>query len=347
MPEMPHDLDVHAHHGRHVATDKQMLHKRSWAASWPRFLLAIVLRLAGKAMFRIPTLSMALLCLCGSFVAAQQNAPPGASPHAMADAIIGPEKEADAQALAKIHVSAVDEQRIGKLATDAYLANLKRQGARVVTQGQDIEYLRQLVAKLQPMMTQQDRYPKIQVYLVLSDLCSARCFPGGHIVFFRGLLDSAKNEAALAGLVGHELSHLDRGHQTRRIKQTELFKRTTTIGFTRPPTTQQVFAVGRVMTRIWLQPFRPDLEKEADADGARWAYQAGYDCREFGNLFVQQAQQQGRSSMPVPAFFRSHPAGSERQKAILETYERLQMELPRGNLVVGEENLRRRAVAGT
>jgi hypothetical protein len=35
------------------------------------------------------------------------------------------------------------------------------------------------------------------------------------------------------------------------------------------------------MMRIWMQPFRPEFEAEADEDGARWAYLAGYDPREF------------------------------------------------------------------
>jgi hypothetical protein len=37
------------------------------------------------------------------------------------------------------------------------------------------------------------------------------------LVFFRGFLETAGNEAAVVGIVGHELSHLDRGHHLWRI----------------------------------------------------------------------------------------------------------------------------------
>ena len=37
--------------------------------------------------------------------------------------------------------------------------------------------------------------------------------PGGTLIFFRGILDFAGSEAALVGVIGHELSHLDHGHQ--------------------------------------------------------------------------------------------------------------------------------------
>ena len=54
-------------------------------------------------------------------------------------------------------------------------------------------------------MTNGKRYPSIQVNLVQSSDCEARTFPGGTIMFFRGLLELGGSEAAVAGIVGHEL----------------------------------------------------------------------------------------------------------------------------------------------
>jgi predicted Zn-dependent protease len=264
----------------------------------------------------------------------------------MFEAIFGAEGEVDAKILAGIEVSPREERQIGKQAVEAYLSQLKAHGLRVVRAGKDVEYLRSLVEKIHPLMSQRERYPQVEIVLVLSDRCDARCFPGGYLVFFRGLLEWPENEAALIGMVGHELAHLGRGHQTRRIQQMKLAERTFS-GRSDGMTPEKFFAVGGVMMRGMLRPFRPDYEREADLDGARWSYQAGYDCREMARLFLQHEQRNPAGGLPIPEFFRSHPTGADRHQAIMDEYERLQREKPREDLVKGEENLRARvAVPG-
>ena len=148
-------------------------------------------------------------------VAVSQDAaaaqPPWLDPQRMFEQVFGAEGEVNEQVLRKINVTADEERRIGRQTVDTYLRTLKAQRTRVVTRGRDIEYLRQLVDKIRPMMSDGARYPSIQLYLAMSDRVDARSFPGGYLVFFQGLLKAADNEAALIGIVGHELSHLDRG----------------------------------------------------------------------------------------------------------------------------------------
>ena len=290
---------------------------------------------------------LSLLCSTGAAPppVVPPQPPPWTDPQAMFDNLFGKEGDVDEKVLAEIEVSAREEQQVGKSAVEAYLADLKRQRLRVVERGKDIEYLRRLAERLHPMMDRRKRYPAIKVYLVLSDRCDARSFPGGHLVFFRGLLETADNEAALIGIVGHELSHLDRGHHTRRIKQMKLAERTFS-GRQGAISMDKSFAVGGVMMRAWLRPFRSDYEKEADMDGARWSYRAGYDCREMAKLFLKLHERSGNLKLPVPEFFRSHPAVPDRHRAIMEEYQRLQAEKPKDALHIGKENLRRRTVRG-
>lgn len=293
-------------------------------------------------MFPLGRRTVVLACalgICWSAESAGQRGdrvqPLWADPEAMFEAIFGEEGEVDAKTLAEIEVSPLEERQIGKQAVEAYLSQLKAQGLRVVRRGKDVEYLRSLVDRLHPLMSQRERYPEIEIALVLSDRCDARCFPGGYLVFFRGLLEFPENEAALIGMVGHELAHLDRGHQTRRIQQMKLAERTFS-GRSGAMTPEKFFAVGGVMMRGLLRPFRPDYEREADLDGARWSYEAGYDCREMARLFLQHEQRKAGRDLAIPEFFRSHPTGADRHQAIMKEYERLQRENPRDDLVKGE-----------
>jgi predicted Zn-dependent protease len=295
-------------------------------------------------VFRLRTLLLAaLVCASGPSGLSAAELPFWADPQAMFEKLLGPEGEADEQLLAEIEVSAGEERRIGKELVDAYLSELRRQGLGISSRGRDVAYLRQLVAKLHPRMEQRERYPAIEVWLAQSDRCDARSFPGGHLVFFRGLLESAGSEAALIGIVGHELSHLDRGHHTRRIQQFKLTEQTFSgRGGVMPR--DQFFATGMVMMRAWMRPFRIEYERQADLDGARWSYQAGYDCREMAQLFLRLHHRGDLVDLPVPEFLRSHPPATERHQAILQQYHRLQAEMPRDDLIIGQDSLRRRAI---
>ncbi len=266
---------------------------------------------------------------------------PFADPQAMFDAFFGEPTEEEKRQLARIDVSLREERRQGDAAVEAYLAYLQAQGIRVVSRGRDVEYLRELVESLRGQMRQKDRYRTIKVYVAESPKCDARSFPGGTLVFFQGLLDTAESEAALVGIVGHELSHLDRGHHLGRIRRMKLAERTFS-GAAQGFSPQQFFRSGTAIMRMWTRPFAPELEKEADDDGARWAYGAGYDPREMARLFLSlEARHQG-PAFPMPEFLRSHPMPRQRHAAIMQVYEELARTEPKDDLYVGKENLRLR-----
>ena len=143
----------------------------------------------------------------------------------MLEEMFGPDSPEQEQALAKIEVSAEEERRIGTQAAQAFLDSLKSQGIAVTDRGRDVAYLEDLVKTIHPRMQHGDRYPKVTVYLAKSPLANAQSFPGGTLVFFEGMFERCGNEAALIGVVGHELAHLDREHQLRRVRQWKLLQR--------------------------------------------------------------------------------------------------------------------------
>jgi predicted Zn-dependent protease len=124
----------------------------------------------------------------------------------------------------------------------------------------------------------------------------------------------------------------------RRLKLAEQ-----TFGVRRPEMTpDRFFDLGTIALKAWTHPFQPEDEAEADRDGTRWAFQAGYDPREMARLFLELGNRQLADQIPFPAFLRSHPRMADRHDAILAVYEELQQQTPRADLYVGQENLRRR-----
>jgi predicted Zn-dependent protease len=254
--------------------------------------------------------------------------------------MLGAESADDQKALAGVEISSAEERQMGQQVVGAFLATLKQRKIAVVSRGADVQYLRELVKLIQPLMANGKRYAAITVYLAESPECEARSFPGGTIVFFRGLLKSAGSEAALVGVAGHELSHLDRGHLLVRARRVKLAQQTFA-GKQGAVSFEQFWQAGTTLAQVWMRPFRPQDEAEADSDGARWAYRAGYDPREMGKLFLLFAQRFENQRQHLPEFMQSHPDPKSRYAANLKIYQQCEQSDPQDRLYIGKENLKR------
>ncbi len=262
-------------------------------------------------------------------------------PSAMFDRFFGGDREEDEKALAKIEVTPKEEEQLGRAAVKSFLEYLKQQHVPVVSRGKDVDYLRRLVETIRPSMKHAERFRKITIFVADSPRPDARSLPGGTLVIFRGMLDSAESEAALIGVIGHELSHLDHDHLLVNLRRMKLAQETFSNqnGFS----PGNFFAAGAAMARLWSRPFRPEDEQTADLDGARWAYAAGYDPREMMRVIATIGRKEkNQPTAFLPSYFRTHPPAEQRNKAVQELYEELQQTAPNEQLYIGEENLRRR-----
>jgi predicted Zn-dependent protease len=266
---------------------------------------------------------------------------PFANPQEMFDRIFGTNAEAEQAALEKIEVSPEEERKFGEQAATAYLDSLKQQRVRLFTKGKNVDYLRDLAATIRPHMQHAERYEELKIIVARSDVTDARTFPGGTVVFFDGMLDFADNEAAVAGILGHELSHLDRGHQLTQLRGMKLAEQT----FSGKRGGVNWMKSGPTLMRLWSRPFRPEDEKQADLDSAAWLYAAEYDPRELAKVFLQLEERNHQQFNPasfMPGFLRSHPYERDRYEAVMRRYDELQKAEPQEDLYIGRKNLEQR-----
>ena len=234
--------------------------------------------------------------------------------------------------LDKIEVSINEERRLGKQTFDNFLKQMKGDKVTVTMRGVDVVYLQKLLVDIRTQINHSDRYPQFQVAIIETESEDAYSIPGGHILVTRGLLDHAFSEAALVGVLAHELSHLDHGHQLLPIKQSKLANNPLN------------FQDGMLSVSLMARPFRPEQESEADADAAAWMMALGYDPRQLSRLLNRWAQRQDQQTpwkKFVPAFVRSHPDASKRAQAIAEIADRQQAFGVQAEFI-GVENLTRR-----
>ncbi len=228
----------------------------------------------------------------------------------------------------KIPISKREESDFGKEVVKKLEVFVRSQGNAMTRDGKDIKYLAQLVSDLRPNMSNARRYPSIDIALVDTESIDAYSIPGGHLVFTAGLMKNVQSEAELAGVICHELSHLDRGHQLLPLKQS---KRTDTM-------------VDFRSSMQWMatiaKPFRPEFESQADADAVRWMLATGYDARELARLLTRWDASQDQTpawTKIVPNFARSHPDSGRRAAVILDLVDRARVETDK--LIIGKENL--------
>jgi predicted Zn-dependent protease len=157
---------------------------------------------------------------------------------------------------------------------------------------------------------------KWEYNLVNDKSVNAWCMPGGKIVVYTGLLPITQNEAALAVVIGHEVSHAIFQHGNERMSQglaQQLGGVALSVAVSnRPAATQNLFmqAYGIGSAVGVLLPFSRKQELEADRYGLRWAAMAGYNPREAIPLW-QRMEKASEGGKP-PEFLSTHPSEGRR-----------------------------------
>lgn len=262
------------------------------------------------------------------------------SPAEMSERFFGPPSKEEEQRLREIKISVREEQRFGRDSFEAFRAEMKKSGITFSNKGPRVEYIEELVNKLKPQLENSNRYRRIQVFVADTDEIDGRSFPGGYIILTRGIIEFCDSEAQLVGVIGHELSHLDRQHQLLPLRRSKL--------------SQEMFSGGgfsnfndmmsgmSIMSQTWTRPFRPEDEHQADSDAATWSFKTDYDPREFAKLFIRFAERRPQNGVAAPAFLRTHPLDGDRFDAVMNRYKQLLADDPERELKVGVESHRER-----
>ncbi len=157
---------------------------------------------------------------------------------------------------------------------------------------------------------------KWEFNLVKSDEVNAWCMPGGKVVVYTGLLNVTQNEAALAIVLGHEITHAVAHHGQERISQELLAQGLDVVGniFTaNNPKANDIFnAVFAPSAQIGvLLPNSRNQELEADHYGLIFSAMAGYNPQEAIPFWTRMSKLKSGQNQP-PEFLSTHPLDSKR-----------------------------------
>ncbi len=176
------------------------------------------------------------------------------------------------------------------------------------------KYVQQLGKKLVAVMPQPS-WP-YEFHVVQEKDINAFALPGGPLFINVGTIQAADNEAQLAGVIAHEMSHVYMRHSTKQASKQMAAQVPLSIlgGMLGGGAGAQLaklgisFAAGSVFLK-----YSRDAEAQADNVGARIMYMAGYNPAEMANFFKKLEQEGGARG---PQFFSDHPNPGNREAAI-------------------------------
>lgn len=151
--------------------------------------------------------------------------------------------------------------------------------------------------------------------LVDSKEVNAWCMPGGKIVVYTGLLPVTQNEAALAVVMGHEITHALAHHGNERMSQQMVAQG---IGVVGGVLTSGNAQVSNIFNNIYgpgaqvgvLLPNSRKQELESDRYGLIFTAMAGYNPQEAIPLW-ERMKKMSEGNRP-PEFLSTHPAEDTR-----------------------------------
>ncbi len=167
----------------------------------------------------------------------------------------------------------------------------------------------------QNLVRNSDAKVPFTIKVIDSDEVNAFALPGGFFYVNSGLILRATEEAELAGVMAHEISHVTARHGTRGQSRAELMQLASIPAMIFIPYTLAGYAMYQGMNLAiplaFLQ-FSRGFEREADYLGLQYMYKAGYDPNAYVTFFERVQADEKRHPGTIPKVFSTHPPTPER-----------------------------------
>ncbi|QWK19676.1 MAG: M48 family metalloprotease [Hydrogenobacter thermophilus] len=171
-------------------------------------------------------------------------------------------------------------------------------------------------------------------FVVNSDAVNAFALPGGPVFITRGLLLKLNSESELAGVLGHELGHINARHHAKFLEKMYAMNILFNIGaaiIADKPYAQAVLQFGQIGGQLLALKFSRDQEREADELGVIYALKAGYDPNGLLGVFETFKSMERAKA---PEWLQTHPLPESR---IRDVQREIQSIKPSGSLISDSE----------
>jgi beta-barrel assembly-enhancing protease len=160
-------------------------------------------------------------------------------------------------------------------------------------------------------------YP-FHFYLLKDPQLNAFSVPGGHIFVSTGIIEVMDSEGELAGLLGHEITHITHHHISKQTEQQKKIGLATMAAailsiFTGDPRIASAVLSGSMATaQTMALKYSRDDEEDADNYGFKTMAKAGFDPKYMVDLLDKLRRWGSFGPEGVPAYMQTHPLTGDR-----------------------------------
>jgi predicted Zn-dependent protease len=200
------------------------------------------------------------------------------------------------------------EIRMGK----SYAMQLEK-SVKFVNDPVVVEYVNRIA---QNLVKNSDAKVPFTIKVIDSDEVNAMALPGGFMYVNSGLILTADDEAEMAGVIAHEISHVAAHHAVReqtRMNYAQLG--TIPLIFIGGWTGYGIYEAAQIGIPLTFLQFSRGFESQADFLGVQYMYRSGYDPQAFVTIFEKLENLEKTKPHLIAKAFSSHPQTPDRIEA--------------------------------
>jgi beta-barrel assembly-enhancing protease len=193
--------------------------------------------------------------------------------------------------------------------------------SKVITDPVVTEYINRLG---QNLVRNSDSQVPFTIKVIDSDDINAFALPGGFFYVNSGLILAADEEAELAGVMAHEISHVAACHAARENTRGNIAQiMTIPLIFIGGPIGYAAYEGAGLAVPLTFLKFSRGFEAQADYLGIEYMYKAGYDPQAFVSFFEKIQAQEKKKPGTISKAFSTHPQTPDRIEKSQEEIARI------------------------
>ena len=165
----------------------------------------------------------------------------------------------------------------------------------------------------QNLVRNSDAQVPFTIKVIDSDEVNAFALPGGFFYVNSGLILAADEEAELAGVMAHEISHVCARHGMRQMTRANIAQiATIPLIFVGGGIGYGIYEAAGLGLPLTFMKFQRNFEAEADYLGLQYMYKTGYDPQAFISFFEKIQAKEKKKPGTISKAFASHPQTPDR-----------------------------------
>ncbi len=159
-----------------------------------------------------------------------------------------------------------------------------------------------------------------KIHIIDQDVLNAFAVPGGYIYVYTGLIKYLDKEDDLAGVLAHEIAHVDQRHSTQQLQTQYGLDILLSVALGKNPGQLKQIA-GALAGNLASLSFSRKHEEEADKFSVYYLEETSYQCNGAFTFFQKliDSDQAGQT----PTFLSTHPNPADRIEDINKTAQEL------------------------